>query len=67
MRPTIACGPFFAGAAASSAQPLLFDFLELLAHDTKPRHVATKLRTRILRQKRSFGGPQFAELFIGLA
>ena len=49
------------------AQPLLFDFLDLLAHDTKPRHVATKLLTRILRQKRSFGGVQFAELFFGLA
>ena len=41
------------------AQPLLFDFLELLAHDTKPRHVATKLSTRIFRQKRSFGDAYF--------
>ena len=49
------------------AQSLLFDFLDLLAHDTKPRHVATKLLTSILRQKRSFGGAQFAELFFGLA
>jgi len=49
------------------AQPLSFDFLNLLAHNTKPRHVAAKLPTRILRQKRSFGGVQFAELFFGLA
>jgi hypothetical protein len=38
-----------------------------LAHNAKPRNVATKLLTRILRQKRSFGGVQFAELFFGLA
>ena len=49
------------------AQPLLFDFFELLAHDTKPCHVATKLLTRILRQKRSFCSAQFAELFFGPA
>jgi hypothetical protein len=45
----------------------LFDFLDLLAHHTKPRHVATKLRTRILGQKLPFRGAQFAKLFIGLA
>ena len=41
------------------AQSLLFDFLDLLAHDMKPRHVATKLLARILRLKRSLGGAQF--------
>ena len=48
------------------APPLLFDFPDLFAHHTKSRHVATKLRTRILGQELSFCGAQSAELFIGL-
>jgi hypothetical protein len=49
------------------AQPLFFYFLDLLAHDAKPRHVASKLLTRIFGQRCSFGGVQLAELFFGLA
>jgi hypothetical protein len=48
------------------AQSLFFDFLDLPAHDMKPRHVATKVLTRILRQKRSLGGAQFTGVFFVL-
>ena len=44
-----------------------FDFLELLAHDAKPYHVALKLRTCVARQRRSFRSAQLAEFFMSFA